>query len=156
MVGASLLAMQVYVKRAVSGRLRQAADSTGEQYDHRATTGTFISRAVNDTTTISLSLNEPDLQRSVFCQHPNQISAFCQRVAANPSRAPLEVALEPITGVPSASPEAACACSDIDGKNGCSDPRVFATVQVNCVNEDANTRSGEETVGTLTGTDLWD
>ena len=38
---AALLAMQIYMKRGVSGRLREAADSIGEQYAPRNTTGNF-------------------------------------------------------------------------------------------------------------------
>lgn len=35
---AALLAMQIYLKRAMQGRLRQAADEAGQQYAPRATT----------------------------------------------------------------------------------------------------------------------
>ena len=38
---AGLLAMRVYLKRAFAGRMRQAVDSVGEQYDPRHTTSTW-------------------------------------------------------------------------------------------------------------------
>lgn len=40
-VVAALLAMQIYMKRGFSGRLRAAADSVGEQYAPRRTTSGF-------------------------------------------------------------------------------------------------------------------
>ncbi len=52
-VGA-LLAMQVYVKRGLQGRLRSAADELGEQYSPGYTTGT-ISTTVTTTSTENLS-----------------------------------------------------------------------------------------------------
>jgi len=52
-VGA-LVAMQVYVKRGVQGRLKSAADDIGEQYSPGNTTGTVT---VSTTTSSSESLN---------------------------------------------------------------------------------------------------
>ena len=52
-VGA-LVAMQVYVKRGVQGRLKSAADDIGEQYSPGNTTGTV---AVTTTSSSSESLN---------------------------------------------------------------------------------------------------
>lgn len=40
-VVAALIAMQIYLKRSVSGRLRQQADSLGAQYSPGHTTSTF-------------------------------------------------------------------------------------------------------------------
>ncbi len=38
---AALISMQIYLKRAVQGRIRQTADDLGLQYDPNATTGTI-------------------------------------------------------------------------------------------------------------------
>lgn len=45
---AALLAMQIYMKRAVSGRLRQVSDEIGPQYEPRKTTGTVYSSVQRD------------------------------------------------------------------------------------------------------------
>jgi len=50
---AALVAMQIYVKRGFSGRLKQAADSLGEQYDPKRTESDIISSFDSNTTTIS-------------------------------------------------------------------------------------------------------
>ena len=47
-VGA-LIAMQVYVKRGVQGRLKSATDDIGEQYSPGYTTGTIITQTTTDT-----------------------------------------------------------------------------------------------------------
>lgn len=45
---AAFIAMQVYLKRGVQGRLRGSIDSIGEQYDPQATTSSFqVSRRSN-------------------------------------------------------------------------------------------------------------
>lgn len=50
----AFIAMQVYLKRGIQGRLRSSADSIGEQYDSAATTSDFImNRRSNVTTTTS-------------------------------------------------------------------------------------------------------
>lgn len=41
-VAAALIAMQIYVKRGLSGRFRQIADDIGPQYEPRQTTGVLI------------------------------------------------------------------------------------------------------------------
>ena len=48
-VGA-LVAMQVYVKRGVQGRLKSAADDIGEQYSPGNTTGTVTVSTITSTT----------------------------------------------------------------------------------------------------------
>jgi len=47
-VGA-LIAMQVYVKRGIQGRLKSATDDIGEQYSPGYTTGTIITTTTTDT-----------------------------------------------------------------------------------------------------------
>ena len=50
---AALLAMRIYAKRAFAGRLRQAVDSVGEQYDPRHTTSTWTSTLNSNVTSTS-------------------------------------------------------------------------------------------------------
>ncbi|MCX5693761.1 MAG: hypothetical protein NT014_01305 [Candidatus Omnitrophica bacterium] len=50
-VVAALIAMGVYIKRGMQGRLRDSADQIGEQYSAGNTTGKY-------TTTISMEQNE--------------------------------------------------------------------------------------------------
>jgi hypothetical protein len=48
---AALVAMQVYLKRGIQGRLRSNIDNIGEQYDPQATTSDFTVNHVSMTTT---------------------------------------------------------------------------------------------------------
>lgn len=48
---AALLAMQVYIKRAVQGKLRSAADDIGRQYDPKNTISDIIISQNSDVTT---------------------------------------------------------------------------------------------------------
>lgn len=48
---AALLAMQVYIKRGIAGRLRSAADDIGQQYDPGNTTGDMTLELNSDITT---------------------------------------------------------------------------------------------------------
>ncbi len=52
-VVAALVGMQIYLKRGVSGRWREAADAIGEQYAPRHTTSHFEQHATGITTTSS-------------------------------------------------------------------------------------------------------
>jgi hypothetical protein len=57
-VGA-LIAMQIYLKRGIQGRLRGGVDSIGEQYDPQATSSSFtINHTSNATTTTNTSTQE--------------------------------------------------------------------------------------------------
>lgn len=58
---AALLAMQIYLKRGIVGKLRVAADTAGEQYDPRNTAGSFTLTSARDATTTIQTLNEPQL-----------------------------------------------------------------------------------------------
>ena len=49
-IAAGLLAMQYYVKRAIQGRLRQSADSIGEQYSPGHMTSTITTTQKGKTT----------------------------------------------------------------------------------------------------------
>ena len=60
-VAAALLGMAIYVKRGISGKLREGADSVGQQY-HPTQTNSKITLAVkNTTTTTSKLLVDQDL-----------------------------------------------------------------------------------------------
>lgn len=48
---AALLAMQVYVKRGIAGKLRSAADDIGQQYDPGNTTGDMTIELTSNVTT---------------------------------------------------------------------------------------------------------
>lgn len=50
LVVASLLAMQIYVKRGMQGKLRESTDQIGEQYSPRQTTSTFTTTSEQKTT----------------------------------------------------------------------------------------------------------
>ena len=63
-VGA-LLSMQVYIKRAVSGKLRSAADDIGQQYDPGNTTSTGMTTSVSsDVTTEVWTETEEDVVKT--------------------------------------------------------------------------------------------
>jgi len=49
-VAAALIAMQIYMKRAVSGRLRQTSDDIGQQYDPKNTVGEMTKVVNRDVT----------------------------------------------------------------------------------------------------------
>lgn len=49
----ALVAMQVYIRRAVQGRVRSAVESIGEQYDPNATTSEFDITQRSNTTTVT-------------------------------------------------------------------------------------------------------
>lgn len=54
-VVAALVAMQIYIKRALSGQLRQIGDEIGQQYEPTKTTGT-ITTSIDRNTTASTQL----------------------------------------------------------------------------------------------------
>jgi hypothetical protein len=56
----ALIAMQVYVKRGIQGRLKGAVDSVGEQYDPQATASDFTTAHESSVTTSSTT--EPQLR----------------------------------------------------------------------------------------------
>lgn len=54
-----VIAMQVYLKRGIQGRMRGGIDSIGEQYDPQATTSSFtIGHESSATTTTSIDTQE--------------------------------------------------------------------------------------------------
>lgn len=57
----ALALMAVYIKHAVAGRWRGAADSIGEQYDARRTTSNIILQVNTETTTTSTLLKDQPL-----------------------------------------------------------------------------------------------
>lgn len=58
---AALLTMQVYIKRAYQGKLKQTADSLGAQYAPRRTTGDFTTTFTSDSVSQSIVLSEINL-----------------------------------------------------------------------------------------------
>ena len=54
-VAAALISMAIYVRRGISGRLRESADSVGEQY-HPTQTNSNLNYAVTSTTTSTSKL----------------------------------------------------------------------------------------------------
>jgi hypothetical protein len=48
-VVAALLAMGIYMKRGVQGRIRESTDQIGEQYSAKNTTGNFLVNSKSDT-----------------------------------------------------------------------------------------------------------
>jgi hypothetical protein len=53
--------MQVYIKRAYQGRLKQTADQFGPQYAPRRTTGSYVTNFTSDSVTQVKVLTEVDL-----------------------------------------------------------------------------------------------
>ena len=51
-VVAALLAVQFYMQRALQGRMRNASDQIGEQYDPGATSGGITTTVTRDITTV--------------------------------------------------------------------------------------------------------
>lgn len=62
---AALLVMQVYIKRGVQGKLRQAGDSFGQQYDPKNTTSTNTMIYKSTTSTIVNTKSEKDLNLDI-------------------------------------------------------------------------------------------
>ena len=127
-VCAALLAMQVYLRRGIAGELRRAAESLGEQYDPRNTTGNLTFGSLGNTTTKTETLNEPDLTQwsKAECLARGRPAAECNAICVDLSEPP----------------------------NGCTDLRVFGTISKVFLNQETVTRTGTETVGAL-GNDLW-
>lgn len=58
LIVAALIAMQVYLKRSIQGRLRSNADNIGEQYDPAMTTLDFLMNHVSNVTTTTTANEE--------------------------------------------------------------------------------------------------
>lgn len=71
-VGA-LLAMQVYIKRGIQGKLRQSSDDIGEQFSPGYTTGTYVTYSnINSTEDISGGTNSTT--NTISGQYQNRTS----------------------------------------------------------------------------------
>lgn len=57
----ALITMQVYIKRAYQGRLKQTADQFGPQYAPRRTTGSYVTNFTSDSSSQVMTLSEVDL-----------------------------------------------------------------------------------------------
>ncbi len=126
---AALVGMQVYVKRGIAGKVRQASDSISEPYDPRNTEGGFVTRSSNTTVTAELVCNEPQLSGLEPC--------FGARICFDENR------------------DGVCDCIDLNGKNGCTDRDVSGTVRRSDLLGEITNRSGQETVGPL-GDTIWE
>ena len=118
-VSAALMTMAVYLRRGIAGELRRGADSLGEQYDPRNTTGNITLGSLSDTTTTTKTLNEPKLREECLAE----------------GKSPAEC-------------DATCDLSDPPNGN-CTDLRVFGTTSKASLNNETVTRTGSETVGAL-------
>lgn len=58
LIVAALIAMQVYLKRSIQGRLRSNADNIGEQYDPTKTTSDFLTNHISNVTTTTTSSDD--------------------------------------------------------------------------------------------------
>ena len=65
-VAAALLGMAVYVKRAVSGKLREGANSIGEQYHPTQTSGTHTLQADSTVMTATTLKRDQDIGRGLI------------------------------------------------------------------------------------------
>ena len=135
---AALIAMQVYVKRGISGKLRAAADSTGEQYDPRKTTGQSTIQTVTDTSDRTLTVTEQLLgQKLEQCFDLNGNGVFgddCDFCVGSTIQS-----------------------CDLNGDGTCTGPtsdRLFATITVRCLDRNETNRASIETVAPL-GTNIW-
>ena len=138
-VVAALLAMQIYVKRGISGKLRAAADSTGEQYEPRKTTGQSVTTAFTDTTDVVVPVTE----------------AFLGSVMALPvERRCIDIDQNGRCGDDCDFPVDFC---DLNRDGTCAGPtsdRLFASITVRCLNQSDASRVSLETVQPL-GTTVW-
>lgn len=78
-VGA-LVAMSVYVKRAMQGRLRQSADELGEQYAPKNTTGISNIAVDSRSTTVTSNVNEKTMYDDCLKQ-PGMNDVKCREAA---------------------------------------------------------------------------
>lgn len=153
-VAAALVTMQVYVKRGISGRLRAAADSTGEPYDPRNTESRLTLASGSDTVTRSITITELRL-------HEMGQGRECVDLATGET-------------VPRGSSPATCAfCPgptledcDLNGDRTCTclgtacpperrSDRLFGTMVAECVVDSRTSRAGHETVGPLSSS-VWE
>ena len=74
---AALLAMQVYVKRSMQGRLRELGDQVGQQYAPKNTEGNTRVNYTSTTITTVETLSEQDLQAK-YCRDPDDPYYPCQ------------------------------------------------------------------------------
>ena len=76
---AALVAMSVYVKRAMQGRLRQAGDELGEQYAPKNTTGTITTTVSSRSFSNTTYVNETQMYDQ--CMSSGGTTAACQQAA---------------------------------------------------------------------------
>jgi len=77
---AGLIAMQVYLKRGFQGKLRESADSMGEQFSPGYTTSNYTTNSfTNSTETLNNEITTTNIQNQVTNRWGNeQVSTFNQ------------------------------------------------------------------------------
>lgn len=147
---AAMIPMQIYVKRGISGKLRAAADTTGEQYDPRKTTGQSMAQAITDTTDTVVTRTEQWLGQNLGkCLDINENDIFGDDC---------DFCLDSTVQSCDLNGDGTCDCKNglrPDGSPCKADSdRLFASVTVRCLDRNEVTRSSIETVPPL-GTNIW-
>ena len=128
-VVAALLAMQVYIKRGMQGRLRQVADELGQQYAPMNTEGNSTLSYSSSTTVEVITLSERELTLKYY-GYPTDPYAdgvvYCQDLDSD--------------GIGD--------CVDLDG-DGILEKDVFATETKSTLHNAKTTQKGEEKIGEL-------
>jgi hypothetical protein len=71
-VVAALLAMQIYLKRSMQGRLRQVADEAGQQYSPKATTSDITIQQESTVVTITNTTKDSGYYKTISTSNINQ------------------------------------------------------------------------------------
>ena len=154
-VVAALGAMGIYVKRAVSGRLRGASENIGEAYDPRQTTGSYTLDTDTDVHTRVRTVNEfevvaPQDPANPTCFDLNGNGRCDAHVGATVAVVPFCVCVNPNSNVLCFDTDCGCASDP-----AAPPPSAECAASVKVPGDRASTaRSGSETVGPL-GSDLW-
>lgn len=119
---AAVLAMQVYIKRSMQGRLRQAADELGQQYAPKETTGTHTYSYSGTTESSTKTLSEAQAAVECAASKDNPVCSSCNK-------------------------NGGC---DFNNNGEVNEEDVYATVSTSTISKDdptINTETGEEQVG---------
>ena len=146
---AALISMQIYVKRGFSGRLKEASDTVGEQYEPRATTGRSTMGSTSQSRTIAVTVNEVQLEAAQ--------KLGCLDVNGDGACDAQDQCAGGYLTIGSDDPAAASHCPkkcDIDCDGTCDNGGIFVTVTASCVDQEKTTRDVDETVGAM-GNKLW-
>lgn len=128
-VVAALLAMQVYLKRGMQGRIRLSADSLGQQYAPRNTTGNSTLRYTSSSRETSETLTERQLTQKYY--------GYPTNVTTNATVYCMDVDGDGIND-----------CYDLDG-DGILENDEFATERMSVLNNATTQQRGDENIGPL-------